>query len=683
MDKTRRVEHQNKLINSRMSRGLVACAECRRMKLKCDKKYHIVRRECSSICPTGKLTSRRESRTILVQDSSSPNSQNRILQLRERGLQLENALAIAHSHLSKDIHPLLADAPLAGQPQDDVEVDKITDILGTLAVGEAGEVKYFGPSASTETLYQAISVKDEAQPSRSPSSQANPVTIFESLSAQMLLSSPFKVDSFVSFILTHLPEKKRAFSLCGTFYQHFPLYCMPIPREELVHAYISPMYKYLEDSRTGPGLPSTVFRPHQYAVVFFALALSAWLDLTVEKYWLEADRYFQIGLSCLSMQSIFNSPEVASVQALFLLGYYNEHPGAASTATLSPSWTILSVALKLAQGLGLHRDPAKWNLDTTTVQRRRWLFWEMESIEIFHSLGTGRPLSNRPSYIDAELPDDVGRTDAHGQPLQGFFRFKHELIRDCYLDVVETLLAATPVKYEVILELDRKVRAKAIPAHLNRILIDPEDGPNLTAPEFMQMCILGVSRSMVLLSIHRAYLPRTLQDPSGNPLKSRYAPSFLASYRAASWIVKSFHAGQRRFSALFSRLWHPWTYVLTAAMVLGSIAIHAPSSLIGKGPLEELRVASSMLRDAAARTVSFRTKNGAKVVQKLLTRAEEAHAQHSGGDVTAVQSGIFIPPANYGDDELAIFGGQTRILPMRPHQMSPSVTTTPLLLLRF
>ncbi|KAH8801809.1 hypothetical protein DL96DRAFT_1634882 [Flagelloscypha sp. PMI_526] len=55
-----------------MSRGLAACAECKRMKLKCDKKVPCstcVRRECSSICPTGVLASRHESRSILTQEA--------------------------------------------------------------------------------------------------------------------------------------------------------------------------------------------------------------------------------------------------------------------------------------------------------------------------------------------------------------------------------------------------------------------------------------------------------------------------------------------------------------------------------------------------------------------------------------------------------------------------------------
>ncbi|KAH8831723.1 hypothetical protein DL96DRAFT_845099 [Flagelloscypha sp. PMI_526] len=666
MDSARRAERHDESMTSRMYRGLVACAECRRMKHKCDKKVpcgSCVRRGCSGICPTGKLASRQESRTILVGTSSRGGVQDEIARLRERNSQLEDALAFAHSHISKEVHPLLVESS-DKQPQNNPEVDKVIEDLGTLALGEVGEVQYFGPSAATETLYQAVSATDESTLTPIPLQRVLDSTL-ENLSPQMTHGSTLDMEAFVSSVLADLPERSRAQSLCDIFYRNFTIYTVPIQREELIQAHFCPLYKYLKDSKENPSLPfsSTAFRPHRCAVTFLALAHGEWLDLDKEDYWEDADRYFQIGIWCLSMQSIFHSPEVASVQALFLIASYIELRGAPSTATLSPSWTILALAGKIAQGLGLHRDCSQWHFDEVTIQRRRWLYWELASRELFHSLGTGRPPSIRQNYVDTEPPDDVGQTDAHGQPLQGFFRWKHEALRDFHHDVVESLLAAPAPNYEAIIELDRKVRAKEIPAHLNRILNDNEGG--VDAREFMHSFLLGVVRSMLLLSIHRSYLTKALQDPSGNPLKSRYAPSFLASYRAASWVVKSFHATQKRFPIILSRLWHPWTNVFTAAMVLGSIAINAPSSLVGNSPLEELRIASSMFEDAAARTISHRTKNGAKVVQKLLTRAEEAHARVSTGDASVVQSSFAIPPTNYGDDELAIFGGQTRTLPMK------------------
>ncbi|KAH8825544.1 hypothetical protein DL96DRAFT_117321 [Flagelloscypha sp. PMI_526] len=684
MEKKNRPKHEGKAILSRMSRGLVghncfllhisplrsiqvACAECKRMKLKCDKKIpcsSCVRRECSSICPTGILISRQASRSILAKGSSARRTQDAITRLRERNLQLEEALAFAHSHMSKDIHPLLAENSFRERPQDDPEVDKVIEVLGTLSVGETGEPKYFGPSAVVEPKQQVVDAGD-----KHVSSLVSPQPDLDSI-LEIPSTPAINMESFAFVILNDLPARTRAWSLCEIFYEHYPIFSMPIQEKDLMQSYLHPMYKYREESFPNHKLPppSTSFRPHRCAIVFFVFAIAAWMDLTKKQYWVEADRYFQIGLSCFSMQSIFYSPEVATVQALFLLVSYNQLRGAASTATLSPGWTILSLACKISQGLGLHRDSARWNLDKLTVHHRRWLYWELVSMELFYCLGTGRPLSGRPSYVDTELPDDGGQTDAHGQLLREFFRSKHEAIRDCYIEVVEIALAAIPAKYEMILDLDCKVRAKEIPAHLNRILVDAEDGPDITAPEFMHQCMLGVARSMVLLSLHRCYLTEALKEPSGNPLKSRYAPSFLASYRAASWVLKSYHAGQKRFPALFARLWHPWSAVLTSAMVLGSIAMSTPSSLVGNGPLEELRVAASMFEEAIPQTVSHRTKDGARMIQKILARAEEAQARHLVAGAGVVLSGISIPPTNYGDDELAIFGGQDRLLSVSPRQ---------------
>ncbi|KAH8801812.1 hypothetical protein DL96DRAFT_781178 [Flagelloscypha sp. PMI_526] len=78
-------KRESKAVISRMARGLVACAECKRLKLKCDKKVpcgSCVRRECSSICPTGILISRQASRAILA-GVSRQGTQDDIARLRE------------------------------------------------------------------------------------------------------------------------------------------------------------------------------------------------------------------------------------------------------------------------------------------------------------------------------------------------------------------------------------------------------------------------------------------------------------------------------------------------------------------------------------------------------------------------------------------------------------------------
>ena len=68
----------------------------------------------------------------------------------------------------------------------------------------------------------------------------------------------------------------------------------------------------------------------------------------------------------------------------------------------------------------LDRDSARWNLDLKAVQRRRHLFWEIFSIDMFYSLALGRPPCIGPSYIDCEFPEDDDQTlDENGQVVPG------------------------------------------------------------------------------------------------------------------------------------------------------------------------------------------------------------------------------------------------------------------------
>ncbi|KAH8814718.1 fungal-specific transcription factor domain-containing protein [Flagelloscypha sp. PMI_526] len=678
----RRAERHDTSLASRMARGLVACAECKRMKLKCDKKLpcsSCVRRGCSSICPTGKLTSGQGSRYIL-DGTHDLHAQNE--QLRKRINQLEDALAVSHSQSSVETHPLLSqtgpgstkeDAPSRKKRRDNVE--ETAEVFGTLAIGDAGQVKYFGPSAGTETLFQAMSNNDEPPSPEPPHHSLDPT--LESLSLQFPFSFGVDPDTLVTNVLPHLPDRMRAWSLCELFLEHFAVFFSPIRRDELIQDYLSPIYKYMKDLEADPHLPRPLAcRPHRCALIFLIFAIGSWVDLTKDQYWEDADKYFHIGRGCLAIQSIFNSPEVATVQSLLLLSSYAELRGSVSTATLDPTYTIVSLAAKIAQGLGLHRDNAKWKLDKTVVERRRTLFWELTCLEIFMSISTGRPPSIRQTYVDAELPEDAAMVcDAQGRPQQGFVRWKHEMVREHYSELLETILGTTPAKYETILELDRKIRAKALPGHLNTLLVDGvagnKVGENLTPREYMQTSILGVFRSMLLLYIHRGFLSKALQDPTGNPLKSQYAPSFLACYRAASWMIKCIHAFQTRHQKLYSRLWHPWTNVMSAAMVLGTIVIHASATLMAKNALEELRTACSMFENAASQTLSHRTKNGYKLVHKILNRAEDVYARHTAGGSSVLESSLSIPLTEAGDDELALFGGQTRLLPLKSKAFNP------------
>jgi hypothetical protein len=158
-------EEEIKDIEQKRLRGELACAECRRLKLRCDKNVpcgSCFRRGCESICPLGILTGGQGTRFILA---DTEQLHEKIYEMSNRIRQLEDALAILQSSVTDQRHPLLSDELIKVKfgsesinardivPSDeDHAPQKSIDALGTLTLGSSGKLQYLGRSAGSETL---------------------------------------------------------------------------------------------------------------------------------------------------------------------------------------------------------------------------------------------------------------------------------------------------------------------------------------------------------------------------------------------------------------------------------------------------------------------------------------------------------------------------------------------------
>ncbi|KAH8830870.1 hypothetical protein DL96DRAFT_1707664 [Flagelloscypha sp. PMI_526] len=576
-----------------------------------------------------------------------------------RIVEIEEALANLYAQVSDETHPLLHEQPKPDGSSPDVSTAEVeqaedtVDALGTLAIGEHWTVK----------IFWAICLDRDPLPGPT------------GLEPQLFrLSSQFPIDlgidgsSSLSSVIRHFPGRLKASSLCELYTEQFAWSWTPVLRDELIDEFLVPTYKTLEAMKNTAGTPTTALHPHRCAC-----SLSRLCSRIVD--WEDADKYYHLARACLSMQSIFDAPQCATVQAIALLSSYSDLRGHLPTVTLHPGWTLLALASKIAQGLGLHRDVSKWNyLDSKTVNHMQHLFWDITAHDCLFSLSMGRPPSIRKSYIDAQLAADPGVTDSNGQVLQGFFRWKHEQVQNYYFEIVETLLAATPPTYKDILALDQRIREKPIPQHLNTLLIKQSEGvgAEITPKETLQSVLAGVVRSGLLLIVHRTHFSRSLQHPSKNPLLSPFAPSFLVAYRAALWVIKCLRLVLTSYPVLMHRLWHPWTHGLSACVILGCIVIYVPSSPIAENAFGELNAMCSLFEVAASHTISSRTKNGWKLLQKIQARATEAYNQHKENGSSSSMPDISFPSEDFGDDELGLFGGRTRIMVTKFHVPSPT-----------
>ncbi|KAF5348854.1 hypothetical protein D9756_009706 [Leucocoprinus leucothites] len=187
---------------AKRARGALSCAECRRLKLKCDKTVPCAsckRRGCSAICPNGSLITGQGTRFVLA---DTEKLHQKIAQMSDRIRQLEDALTILQSTLSSEPHPLLSrelmkikssldlHAAINGEVmksggvngiklegggrtgEDEDEGESVIDAFGTLAIRDDGAATFYGRSAGSESLLIG------ERPDDSPPSSVNEYTSY-------------------------------------------------------------------------------------------------------------------------------------------------------------------------------------------------------------------------------------------------------------------------------------------------------------------------------------------------------------------------------------------------------------------------------------------------------------------------------------------------------------------------
>ncbi|KAF9460589.1 hypothetical protein BDZ94DRAFT_1299782 [Collybia nuda] len=730
-------EEELKDIEMKRIRGELSCAECRRLKLRCDKKVpcsSCCRRGCESICPCGILSAGQGTRFILA---DTEHLHRKISDMSHRIRQLEDALAIMQSAISSDRHPLLQDDLLKikfgpeapgsrpsqgsvgeGEREESGKRQSI-DALGTLTLGDAGEVKYFGRSAGSETLMMA---EEEYETSDDDDEdEQTPLALtpaLEKLSNLFPFPTKHRPNTHTLELLeSFLPSHERARDLAESYLTHAAYFFRPIKRDELVHACIPAIYntatsrskaRVVADGAaaadpdspspspspgttttgagagTGTGTGTTdphstdtatdangravdSMSPHALATLFFVFALGALLDLDLPPYNAEAELYYDLGRAALGLRPVVESPQLDTVQAMGLMATY--HSLAGKKYSRDSAWCVMSFVAKLAQSLGLHRDSARWHMDPKTVQKRRTLFWEVFSADVSHSLALGRPPAIQLSYVDCEFPIDEEATlsDA-GEVLNGFWRMKYTFGRDMFFAVAEATLTATPPNYATLLNLDRKVREITFPTSFKPYVLR-EDGEReyFSSSLSLQGFYASQHRTVTMLYLHRSFFAQAMLDHPSNPLLSPFAPSFLTAYRCASVIIKASAHQFDRCAEMAMRVWFLMYHVFSAAVIVGTVVTRSPNSSVAASALLDLTKAVDLFERTALQ--SQRAKIALGVLRKLKEKAIRSYSQYCATRPTSLTTPVAKVLPSFGgyksndlDDELAIFGGQTRVL---------------------
>jgi hypothetical protein len=157
---------------------------------------------------------------------------------------------------------------------------------------------------------------------------------------------------------------------------------------------------------------------------------------------------------------------------------------------------------------------------------------------------------------------------------------------ECVADVAARMVSAEAPNYATIMDLDRKVREFPIPEDASAMAASagPANDEQLTPAGTIMRCLRSHARevskcsvlstrihrlltsTIVLLYIHRGFFAKAITDHPLNPLRSQYAPSFLAAYRASATILQTVRDQFAVHPKLCSRFWSMWTFAFTASV---------------------------------------------------------------------------------------------------------------------
>ncbi|KAJ7242063.1 hypothetical protein C8J57DRAFT_981855, partial [Mycena rebaudengoi] len=677
---------------SKRARGALSCAECRRLKLKCDKTVpcsSCKRRGCSAICPNGSLITGQGTRFVLA---DTEKLHTKIATMSDRIRHLEDALAILQSTVTHESHPLLErellkikssielHAAVDGEGGNE-EPEEYIDAFGTLAIREDGAATFYGGvRAQSPSSWASRPLRRPRPSSRTP--RRSPTARARGRSALRCRAGTTAGGS-IKVLAARLPSYADARALCELYLAQAPWFFGAVTRGQLEGEVLAMWFP--EESGAGAphattprdASPPPAGSAHDLALLFVILCFGALGDTRVPFPGAAAPRPGEsssIDAALILSPVLEGPPSVATVQTLALMAIYEGL--CAGENSIESTWAIFGLATKLAQSV--NRDCARWGLKPGEVQKRRALFWELFITDCWQALATGRLPTFSLPFVDCELPQDVDQTFAEdGAPQSSFPYWKARFGAECVSAVVQGTLTSRAPRYSIILELDRKVRDMEFPQYA---LGAPPEGKGMsqTMSHFMPINY----RHLTLLYIHRCFFAHAISNHPHDPIKSPYAPSFLAGYRSACDLLASLRLQFNAFPAQIARFWVLWTHAFSSAIMLSSVVTHATRSKVAPAALLELGKACELFEEAAV--YGGRATKFIPILQRLSKKAVQVFEEARHGAPPTIPNNIFEPSRpDAQNDELSIFSGKTHTLttkskrPSQQQQQSQSQHPSP------
>ncbi|CAK5273875.1 unnamed protein product [Mycena citricolor] len=649
----------------------LSCAECRRLKLRCDRSIpcgscvkvpadDFFNRAIINICVFSADVVPSVRIFVLA---STQELHEKISELANRVRELEDALRASHGRVSNEQHHLLSEdllrikAPLQREAhglrnqshtgiivKEEEHNPDVVDAFGSLSISLSGGAKYFGTTANSwnETA------EEQPEDSHLASLQGMlPEHILTRAAAFPIspVAPPANQGESIRGLFWFLPSGAKAAALRDIYFTHAAWMYAPISPESFEAEVFAQFY----DPSAAPPSDQPI-SAHRLSLLFIVLAIGSLVDTSQPAYNLEAEKYHQLARASLFLHSFFDQPTINAVQSLFLMAYYlflADRHGTGSGAR----WAIMGIAVKVAQSLFTYDS------------------WQC--------LTFGRPTSFAMAHVDCKLP-------SLGEPAddQAFYAWKHRFCSECMILLHDQAFGAKTPTYATVLQLDRKLRAFPVPSVLQVAGFgssEPRAGYVETVMLTLQRHIVLAIRETNLLYLHRSFFARAISDHPNDPLGSPYGSSVIAAYRSAGSLLALLRNLHSQLKDLSERIWFLWTHMFSCAIILGSIVTRCPSMSLAPSALLQLDSACELFSKAAR---GFRAVKVLNIMLRLQEKAHHSLEDHRKGKVSPILHRHMSSdgtPTVEENDELSTLGGRTRLVakkePLSPLLLERSPTS--------
>ncbi|KAJ8072235.1 hypothetical protein AAF712_007777 [Marasmius tenuissimus] len=638
-----------------------SCAECRRLKLKCDRVFpcsSCIRRGCANLCPTGTLEKGKRgflkrleqslpstvNRNGVDPNSGEPTTEVAMFVARDAAMskriqELETALINAGVPVPGLPHAVAKRTTAAshkrsrsspGRETDSesessfahsngsLESTDVTMGFGTLTIDPHNRAKYIGLSGASAFLSADTwsCLYDKRQENETDADYASGNEI------QLKLLSKMAV----------LPPYEEAVRLARLYFFNNSYMYEVIPEEIFMKEHLPATYERF----TAPG---GHVAPDTLSLVCMVLATGQYFDLSrpLEELRPRVTEIFEVAVYALNISNTVNGATtprtIQGIQALHLMSTYQITVRGDSGA--EAGWQILGMVCRSLQAQGLHRDGSRWGLAHRELEERRRVFWETYTFDRLQSFALGRPYALIDAHHDCEMPttsDQPLPSDHDNSNTFSHTRFHHHKFRWAILigRIVDLAFSTKQLTYDIIKQVDREIndyyfslptwiRCPAVTRPVEdsvwkRVCPKAHSRPHGTSPDFLtglgkaehqrrdaQIYTLANSIFVAILLLHRGPFCKALMLEPQELVRSPYESSVSRVTSAATSIINIARGLYVLHPAHTTRVWYWLFHVFTAAICQAVFVHTAPFHPLAPQAFKSLQVALELFDRAETR----------------------------------------------------------------------------------